>query len=100
MFIVTLTNNGQQFWLRGTTWAFGRERAQEFTSLGRAQEALLTAKPFMKAGLYKKAACVESDPRGTAVYLTRSQLEWLQNTCITNQEISAIIRNVLVDTTK
>lgn len=55
MFIVTVENGGQTFYLRGTTWAFTVERAQRYTTRDEAQAALDKAKKFMKASLYKLA---------------------------------------------
>jgi hypothetical protein len=52
--IVTVENMGQTFYLRGTTWAFTRERADEFATFDQAQQALDTAKQFMKPKLAKK----------------------------------------------
>ena len=59
MFIVTLTNNGQQYWLRGTTWAFRAERAQSFETQDQAQKALAAARQFMKPSLFKLASIQE-----------------------------------------
>jgi hypothetical protein len=54
-FIVTVTNNGTKWPLRGTVWAFDMERAQKFATQEEAQAALNKAKPFMKAAIFKKA---------------------------------------------
>lgn len=59
MFIVTVTHNGNKVPLRGTVWAFVMERAQKFETREAAQAALVKAKPFMKAAIYKKAVIEE-----------------------------------------
>lgn len=53
MFIVTVENNGMKFWLRGTTWAFHRDRANEFASHEAAQTAIDKAKQFMAPKIKK-----------------------------------------------
>ena len=53
MFIVTVTNQGQQFWLRGTTWAFHADRVNQFQSEQAARDALEKARKFMKPSLFK-----------------------------------------------
>jgi hypothetical protein len=45
--IVTCENDGVKFFLRGTTWAFSRERANEFPTREDAEKAITKAKPFM-----------------------------------------------------
>ena len=61
MFIVTVTNNGIKWPLRGTVWAFDMSRAQIFPTREAAQAALVKAKPFMKAAIYKRAV-IEAAP--------------------------------------
>jgi hypothetical protein len=55
MFIVTLEHQGNTFWLRGTVWAYARERASEHETEAAALAALAKAKPFMKATQYRNA---------------------------------------------
>jgi len=61
MFIVTVTNNGIKWPLRGTIWAFDMSRAQVFETREAAQAALAKARPFMKAAIYKRAV-IEAAP--------------------------------------
>lgn len=58
MYIVTLTNNGEKFFLRGTTWAFARERANEFATEQAARDAITKAAKFMKSAMVKRAEVV------------------------------------------
>lgn len=68
MFIVKINNapvdrKGQSveffdYYLRSTTWT-GRERAQQFTTLGEAHTALAKAAQFMKKGHAKRAEFIE-----------------------------------------
>ena len=53
-YIVTLTNKGHEFWLRGTTWAFHAERADMFDSIPQAQAALQRAAKFMRPAMVKQ----------------------------------------------
>jgi hypothetical protein len=55
MFIVTVTNNGIKWPLRGTVWAYDMSRAQLFETQENAEFALKKARPFMKAAIFKKA---------------------------------------------
>lgn len=58
-FIVTVTHNNQEWPLKGTTWAFSMDRAQKFETSADAHAALVKAKPFMKAAMFKKAVVKE-----------------------------------------
>lgn len=58
MYVVTVMNMGNKFWLRGTTWAFHLDRANQFASLVEAQRAFEKAQPFMAAKI-RKAAVIE-----------------------------------------
>jgi len=58
-FIVTIMNNGTEWPLRGTVWAYSMDRAQIFATRDEAQAALTKAKPFMKAAMFKKAVIKE-----------------------------------------
>lgn len=58
-FIVTLIYNGQKLPLRGTTWAYSMDRAQQFATWEDANAALLKAKKFMKAAQFKAAKIEE-----------------------------------------
>lgn len=62
MFIVTTRNpdSGAVFWLKRTTWAFSRERAQEFESSEAAQAALDKSKQFNQNWAYKNAVIEEA----------------------------------------
>ena len=53
MFIVTVNNQGQQFWLRGTTWAFRAERANQFDTEQAAIAAAKKAEKFMTPSIRK-----------------------------------------------
>jgi len=46
MFVVTTVNQGQLFWLRGTVWAFQRERATEYATEQAACEAVVASAKF------------------------------------------------------
>lgn len=46
-FIVTVENQGEKFWLRGTTWAFVADRANVFTTEAEAKAAATKAEKFM-----------------------------------------------------
>lgn len=58
-YIVTVINNGSEWPLRGSVWAFSMERAQHFATREEAQTALNKARPFMKAAVFKKAQIKE-----------------------------------------
>ena len=55
MFVVTVTNNGIKWPLRGTNWAYSMDRAQQFETHAAAQAALEKARKFMKPAIYKRA---------------------------------------------
>jgi hypothetical protein len=59
MIIATVENNGETFFLRGTTWAYRRERATEFTSVVDAKAACDRAARFMPKALAKKIKIVD-----------------------------------------
>lgn len=52
---VSVTNNGINFFLKGTTWAFSIERADIFETRELAHAALQVARQFMNAKLFKQA---------------------------------------------
>ncbi len=54
-FIVSLTNSQQDWFLRGTTWAGSKDRAQRFATRDDARAALAKAKPFTRPALFKLA---------------------------------------------
>lgn len=54
-FVVTTTNKGETFWLRGTTWAFRDNRADVFNSPEQAEAALKKAAKFAKPSVIKTA---------------------------------------------
>lgn len=61
MYIVVLSTNVGDSYLRNTVWTFAgaRNRAQEFATREQAQAQLDKAKKFMKASHYKMARIVE-----------------------------------------
>lgn len=52
-YIVTVSNKGQQFWLRGTTWAFHADRANVFATESEAKAAAVKAEMFMAPAIRK-----------------------------------------------
>jgi hypothetical protein len=54
MIIATVENQGQTFYLKGTTWAFRVERADQFETLEAAKAAAVKAARFMTKTLAKK----------------------------------------------
>ena len=58
MFIIKLHNQGHNWWLPGTTWTNFEDRAFAFPTEAEASAALIKAKPFMKANLYKIAEII------------------------------------------
>jgi len=52
-YVVTVTNQGNQFWLRGTTWAFRAERAFTFATIDQAKQAAKQAEKFMAPAIRK-----------------------------------------------
>jgi hypothetical protein len=58
-FIVTVEHNGTKWPLKGTVWAFDMSRATRHETREAAQEALVKAKPFMTAKIYKRAVIEE-----------------------------------------
>jgi fructose-specific component phosphotransferase system IIB-like protein len=59
MFIVVYKSaSGFDYFLRGTVWSGGRERAIEHPTEEAAREALKKAKPFTKRDAYKAARVV------------------------------------------
>ena len=61
MFIVTINNGGNDYFLRSTIWAFCIERAEQFNTEIEAQAALMKAKKFTKSALFKKAVILRTD---------------------------------------
>lgn len=59
MFIVTLTNEDNKFWLHGTTWAFKADGSDRFLTIEDAEKALEQAKKFTKPAVHKKAIIEE-----------------------------------------
>ena len=60
MYIVTTTNLGQTFWLRGTTWSFTIERADKFATRELAQSALDRAAVFAHKRIIKASRIIEA----------------------------------------
>jgi hypothetical protein len=54
MFIATLQNNAITFYLRGTTWAFSANRADQFETEEGVKAAIEKAAKFMKKSMVKK----------------------------------------------
>lgn len=54
MFIVYVENMGNKFWLRGTTWAFSAERADQFETETAAKIAATRAEKFMAPAIKRK----------------------------------------------
>lgn len=59
-YVVTVMNKGTQFWLRGTTWAFHRDRANVFETQEAAQAAIAKASKFIHATIRKNLQIVEA----------------------------------------
>jgi len=59
MYMLTVTNENEQFYLRGTVWAFRPERAFIYETETAARAALETARPFMPTKVYKAAQLIE-----------------------------------------
>ena len=62
MYVVTVINKGQKFWLRGTTWAFRLERADKFSSRDAATEKAMKAERFMAASIRRKYKIESFEP--------------------------------------
>ena len=58
-YIATLTNQGFDFYLRGTVWAGAEDRATRFDSQEAALAAIEKARKFMKPSLVKKVVIKE-----------------------------------------
>ena len=58
MYVVTVVNMGNQFWLRSTTWASYIDRADKFESVGLAQAAIDRAAKFMAPKIRKSLKIV------------------------------------------
>lgn len=58
MYQVLIENNGEFYYLRGTTWTFEAMRGQVFESIEQAEKALLTAKEYTKPKLFKTASII------------------------------------------
>lgn len=54
MFMVTVENMGNKFWLRGTTWAFEPARGNKFETEAEAKAAALKAEKFMAPAIKRK----------------------------------------------
>lgn len=59
MFIVTVSKNGEDYFLRGTVWVFRLARAFEYDSEPDARIALALARPYMPPAIYKAAQVIE-----------------------------------------
>jgi hypothetical protein len=66
-YVVKIDNPGPlptadcSYWLRGTVWTGGVDRATRFATVEAAQAALDRAKPFTKPKLFRTAAIVAAD---------------------------------------
>ena len=61
MYIVTVSKNGEDYFLRGHVWAFRAARAFEYDDEPTARIALALARPYMAADIYKAARVIEID---------------------------------------
>ena len=61
MYIVTVSKNGEDYFLRGHVWAFRVARAFEYDSEPDARIALALARPYMAADVYKAARVIAID---------------------------------------
>jgi hypothetical protein len=59
MYVVELHNNGTDYFLKGTTWAFNITRANLFESFEEAFKGLHKAKQFTAPKVFKLARIVE-----------------------------------------
>jgi len=62
MWIVTVQNKGEKFWLRGTTWAFNLDRANKFETREAAAEAAKRAEKFMAPAIRRGYVIEEVAP--------------------------------------
>ncbi|GLH79772.1 hypothetical protein SSBR45G_46810 [Bradyrhizobium sp. SSBR45G] len=58
VYVVTVENGGQRYWLRGTTFAFTIERADGFENIEAAAQALQKASKYIKPAMSKKCVIV------------------------------------------
>ena len=61
MYIVTVSKNGEDYFLRGHVWACLAARAFEYDDEPTARIALALARPYMPANVYKAARVIEID---------------------------------------
>lgn len=54
MFIATVENKGSTFYLKGSTWAFHVDRAQQFDTREAVEAGIAKAVKFMPKSLAKK----------------------------------------------
>lgn len=55
-YVAKITNNGEEYWLKGTTWTFTTTRADKFDSIEKAQAGLERARKFTQPKLFKTAS--------------------------------------------
>jgi len=60
MFVVHISNNGYDYFLKSTTWST-LDRANIFLTENEARQALEKASQFMKKAMVKKALIVKKD---------------------------------------
>lgn len=60
MFMVTVENQGNTFWLKATTWAFQKERGDTFATKEDATAAIERAKQFMVPAIRRKVQIVDA----------------------------------------
>jgi hypothetical protein len=58
VYVVRVENGGQEYWLKGTTFAFFVERADAFETIDAAAAALRKAEKFMAPAIRKKCVIV------------------------------------------
>lgn len=60
-FVTTVNHSGNTFYLRGTIWTAYLERATIYPDISTGVAALLKAKPFMPAKLFKAAKIIPQE---------------------------------------
>lgn len=58
VYVVEVSNGGQKFWLKGTTFAFSIDRAAGFETIDAAAAAIQKAEKFMAPAIRKKLVIV------------------------------------------
>lgn len=58
-YVAKIVNNGQEYWLRNTTWIFTEERADRFDSEQAAQIRVQEVREFLKPKMLKLVNILE-----------------------------------------